>query len=117
MLDAAVGESTVVVGMFEGAGAGIWVVAGAVAGCATALAVGLIGPVACPLHAASDSRNGSIRLAQVNLSVGLARFCFAIVFPLYDEKVCILLLANNANQKVNRQGSSDNGLVDSNLIL
>ncbi len=63
VLDAAMGVSTVVVGMFEGVGAGIGVVAGIALGCATALAVGLIGPVACPLHAASDSRNGSIKLA------------------------------------------------------
>ena len=81
VLDAAVGGSTVAVGMFEGVGAGIWVVAGEALGCVTVLAVGLICPVACPLHAASDSRNASIKLAQGNLSVGLARFCFAIVFP------------------------------------
>ncbi len=81
VLDAAVGGSTIVVGRLEGVGAGSWVVAGAALGCAAALAVGLVDPVAGPLHAASDSRNGSIKLVQVNLSVGLARFCFAIVFP------------------------------------
>ncbi len=63
VLDAEVGGSTVVVGMFEGVGAGRWVVVGAALGCATALAVGLIVAVAGPLHAASDSRNGSIKLA------------------------------------------------------
>ncbi len=81
VLDAAVGGSTIVVGRLEGVGAGSWVVAGAALGCAAVLAVGLIDPVADPLHAASDSRNGSIKLARVILSVGLARFCFVTVFP------------------------------------
>ncbi len=80
-MDAAVGGSTVVVGRFEGVGAGRWVVAGAALGCATALAVGLSVAVAGPLHAASDSRNDSIKLAHVILRVGLARFCFVMIFP------------------------------------
>ena len=81
VLDAAVGGGAVIEGTFEGVGAGILVVAGAVAGRATALAVGLIDPVVCPLHAASVSRSGSIKLAQVNLRFGPARFCFAILVP------------------------------------